>query len=92
MPSVPGISKKRRSPIVPPEPSTNSTLRPDISMQLWLSGMMSLAGGGVVAHGLPVVAAFSAGAYRSPLADFLLQDVGAVGQLAGLHDRYVKIF
>ena len=40
LPSVPGISKKRRSACVPPEPSLNSTWRPEISRQVWLSGMM----------------------------------------------------
>src|ERR1019366_1312498 len=41
-------------------------------------------GAGIVAHGLPVVAAFGAGARRSPFADFLLQNVGTGGELAGL--------
>ena len=44
-------------------------------------------GRGIVAHGLPVVAAFGAGAHRSPLADFLFENVGAVGELAGFRDR-----
>ena len=38
LPSVRGISKKRRSACVPPEPSFNSTLRPDISRQFCESG------------------------------------------------------
>jgi len=43
LPLLPGISKKRRVAPVPPEPSLKSTFRPDISMQLWLSGMIKRA-------------------------------------------------
>jgi len=41
LPFVPGISKNRRSAPELPPPSTNSTFCGRISMQLWLSGMMS---------------------------------------------------
>jgi len=41
-PSLPGISKKRRSAPVPPEPFVNSSLRPFISMHDWLRGMISM--------------------------------------------------
>src|SRR6266849_4284259 len=41
-------------------------------------------GSGVIAHRLPVVATFGAGAGWSPFADFLLHDVGTIGELAGL--------
>ena len=39
LPLLPGISKKRRSAIVPPEPSVGATTRALISMQAWVSGM-----------------------------------------------------
>ena len=41
-------------------------------------------GGGIVAHGLPVVAALGAGAHGSPLADFLFEYVGAVREFSRL--------
>ena len=84
---MPGISKKRRSAAVPPAPSRNSILRPDISMHDWLSGMISSVARLVIAHRLPVVPAFGARARLHPLLDLLLDDVGAVGRHAGLADR-----
>src|SRR6266850_2142373 len=50
LPLLPGISKKRRSAMVPPEPSVGATTRPFISMQACVSGMTSvLVAGGAAA-------------------------------------------
>ena len=46
LPSLPGISKKRRPAAVPPDPSSNATLRGTISMHDWLSGMINCRVGG----------------------------------------------
>ena len=46
LPSVPGISKKRRSAPVPPEPFVNSSLRPFICMHDWLSGITRMPDAG----------------------------------------------
>ena len=53
-------------------------------MQLWLSGMISWLVAAVVAHRLPVVAAFGARAAVDPLADLVLDDVLPVARRAGL--------
>ena len=84
LPSVPGISKKRRCPALPPEPSLKSTVRPDHLHAALAQRNDELAGSRMVAHGLPVVAAFGAGTGLNPLAGLLLEDVAAIGRLARL--------
>ena len=59
-------------------------------MHDWLSGMISSVGRLVVAHRLPVVAAFGARARLDPLLDLLLDDVVAVGRRAGLRIDLVE--
>ena len=72
LPLVPGISKKRRAAPPPlPPPSTRSTFCAFISWQLWASGMISRLVPRMVAHGVPVVAAFRRGAALHPLADLV---------------------
>ncbi len=76
--------------MVPPDPSFGSTTRPYISMQLWLSGMMSWLVRRMIAHRLPVVPAFGARAGLNPDSGALFEDIVAIPDLAGLRIDLVE--
>ena len=83
---VPGISKKRRSAPVPPEPFVDLDFaRRTSPCRLWLSGMISdAASPGGSSSPASCGRPRCSGTHRTHWPTLLLEDVGAVGRRAGL--------